>query len=248
MDKMLFIAMNGAKQAMQAQTNISHNLANVSTVGFKANLDAYSTWHVEGPGYDTRVYNQHDVTGYDLTTGSFSSTGRDLDVAVHGEGWIAVQATDGAEAYTRAGDLRISANGLLTNGVGHPVIGNAGPVVVPPAEKIEIGADGSISIIPVGQTADTMAILDRIKLVNPDSSLLVKGADGLLRFNDGQSNTAQPDASVNLVSGVIEHSNVNAVSELVDLIQNARQFEANIKIMRTAQESDEISSRLLRNT
>lgn len=248
MDKMLFIAMNGAKQAMKAQTNISHNLANVSTLGFKANLDTYSTWHVEGPGYNTRAYNKHDASGNNLMPGNFTSTGRDLDIAVNGEGWIAVQAPDGSEGYTRAGDLRISVNGLLTNGVGHPVIGNSGPIVVPPADKVEIGADGSISIIPTGQTAETMAILDRIKLVNPDQSLMSKGPDGLLRVIDGRLNTAQPDASVNLLSGVVEHSNVNAVSELVSLIENARQFEANIKIMRTVQESDEISARLLRNS
>ena len=247
MDKMLFIAMNGARQTMQAQTSISHNLANASTLGFKANLDSYSTWHVEGPGYNTRVYNRHDNSGVNLSSGSFTSTGRDLDIAVNGEGWIAVQAPDGSEGYTRAGDLRISVNGLLTNGVGHPVIGNSGPIVVPPADKVEIGADGSISIVPVGQTADTIAILDRIKLVNPDQSLMSKGPDGLLRVIDGRLNLADPDASVNIISGVVEQSNVNAVSELVSLIQNARQFEANVKIMQTAQESDEVSARLLRN-
>lgn len=248
MDKMLFIAMNGAKQAMQAQTNTSHNLANVSTLGFKANLDAFSNWHVEGPGLNTRVYNKHEASSVNLMPGSFTSTGRDLDIAVSGEGWIAVQAADGSEAYTRAGDLRINVNGQLTNGVGHPVIGNSGPIVIPPADKVEIGTDGSISIIPTGQTADTMAILDRIKLVNPDQSLMQKGGDGMLRYIDGRLNTADPDASVSLASGVLEHSNVNAVSELVSLIQNARQFEANVKIMKTAQESDEVSARLLRNS
>lgn len=248
MDKMLFIAMNGAKQAMQAQTNISHNLANVSTLGFKASLDAFTSWHVEGPGLNTRVYNKHEASGVNLMPGSFTTTGRDLDIAVSGEGWIAVQAADGSEAYTRAGDLRINVNGQLTNGVGHPVIGNSGPIVIPPADKVEIGNDGSISIIPTGQTADTMAILDRIKLVNPDQSLMHKGGDGLLRLIDGGLNTAQPDASVSLASGVLEHSNVNAVSQLVGLIQNARQFEANVKIMKTAQESDEVSARLLRNS
>ncbi|MDH5471441.1 MAG: flagellar basal body rod protein FlgF [Gammaproteobacteria bacterium] len=248
MDKMLFIAMNGAKQAMQAQTNISHNLANASTLGFKENLDSFSTWHVEGPGFNSRAYNRHEASGINLMPGSFTSTGRDLDIAVNGEGWIAIQAPDGSQAYTRAGDLRINANGMLTNGVGHPVIGNSGPIVIPPADKVEIGADGSISIIPTGQTADTMAILDRIRLVNPDQSLMQKGPDGLLRYIDGNLNTANPDASVSLASGVLEQSNVNAVSELVNLIENARQFEANVKIMKTAQESDEVSARLLRNS
>ncbi|MDH5483905.1 MAG: flagellar basal body rod protein FlgF [Gammaproteobacteria bacterium] len=248
MDKMLFIAMNGAKQAMQAQATISDNLANISTVGFKASLDTFTNWHVEGPGYKTRVYNQFENQGTDMSAGNFVTTDRELDVAVRGEGWIGVRATNGEEAYTRAGDLRLDAVGRLTTGAGHPVMGNAGPIVIPPAQKIEIGADGSISIIPVGQTADTMAITDRIKLVNPDASKMQKGLDGLMWFVDGQQLKANPDAKVNLASGVLEHSNVNAVSELVELIQNSRQFETNVKLMRTAQENDEVSARLLRNS
>ncbi len=182
---MLFIAMNGAKQAMQAQTSISHNLANASTVGFKANLDAYTNWHVDGPGFNTRVYNQLEAQGSNLQAGNFATTDRELDVAIQGEGWIAVQGVDGSEAYTRAGDLRLDANGQLKTGAGHPVIGNSGPIVLPPAQKLEIGADGSISIIPIGQTAESMAIVDRIKLVMPEGSELQKGQDGLMRSRDG---------------------------------------------------------------
>lgn len=243
---MLFIAMNGAKQAMQAQVNISHNLANVSTVGFKASLDTFTSWHVSGSGVNSRVYNQLQESGADLSAGSFATTNRELDVAVRGVGWIAVQGRDGSEGYTRAGDLRVDQNGQLVTGVGHPVIGNSGPIIIPPAAKIEIGSDASISIIPVGQSAETLAIVDRIKLVKPDEALLYKGGDGLMRLIDGT--TAQPDATVNLVSGVVEHSNVNAVSALVELIQNSRQFEANVKLMRIAQQNDETSARLLRNS
>ena len=245
MDKMLFVAMNGAKQAMQAQASISHNLANVSTVGFKANLDTFTNWHVDGPGFNSRVYNQLQNNETDLSSGNIKSTGRELDVAVNGEGWIAVQGRDGSEAYTRAGDLKLDENGLLTTGAGHPVIGNSGPIIIPPSTKIEIGLDASISVIPVGQSADTLAIIDRIKVVKPDESLLQKGGDGLMRLTDGS--IAVPDATVNLVSGVVESSNVNAISALVDLIQNSRQFEVNVKLMRTAQTNDESSARLLRN-
>ena len=246
MDKMLFIAMNGAKHAMKAQANISHNLANVSTTGFKASLDTFTNWHVNGEGFNSRVYNQLQDSGTDLSTGSLSTTNRELDVAVNGEGWIAVQAHDGSEAYTRAGDLRLDENGQLKTGTGHPVIGNAGPIIIPPSSKIEIGSDASISIIPVGQTADTLAIVDRIKVVNPDPTLLSKGGDGLMKMKDDIN--APPDATVTLVSGVIEHSNVNAVSALVDLIQNSRQFEVNVKLMRTAQQNDEASAGLLRES
>jgi flagellar basal-body rod protein FlgF len=245
MDKMLFIAMNGAKQAMQAQASISHNLANASTVGFKASLDSFTNWHVDGPGFNSRVYNQLQESGTDLSSGSITSTNRELDVAVNGEGWIAVQGRDGSEAYTRAGDLRLDENGQLTTGAGHPVIGNSGPIIIPASSKIEIGLDASISIIPVGQAAESVAVVDRIKVVKPDETLLQKGGDGLMRLKDGSK--AVPDATVNLVSGVVEHSNVNAVSALVDLIQNSRQFEVNVKLMRAAQTNDESSARLLRS-
>jgi flagellar basal-body rod protein FlgF len=241
---MLFLAMNGASQALQAQNNISHNLANISTTGFKASLDAYRNWHVAGPGFPTRVYNQLEYRGNDMSMGSFITTGRDLDVAVHGDGWIAVQGVSGDEGYTRAGDFRLDANGRLTTGTGHPVIGNSGPIVLPPAEKIEIGADGSISLVPVGQAVSTVAIVDRIKLVNPDVTRLQKGDDSLMYLPDGER--APADAKVNLASGVIESSNVNAVTELVKLITNARQYEINVKLMSTAGENDEVSARLLR--
>jgi len=246
MDKMLFTAMNGASQAMQAQNSISHNLANTSTVGFKADLDSFTSWHVEGPGLNTRVYNQLQSEGNNLLPGSYAVTDRELDVAVQGDGWIAVQGSDGNEAYTRAGDFRLDANGRLTTGAGFPVIGNSGPIVIPQAQKIEIGADGSISIIAIGQTSESLAIVDRIKLVNPDNDQIEKGPDGLMHTLDGQ--LVAPFVGVNLASGVLEQSNVNAISELIGLIQNARQYEANVKLMSTAKENDEVSARLLRSS
>lgn len=247
MDKMLFIAMNGAKQAMQAQTNIGHNLANANTVGFKSHFNIYNNWHVEGPGYPTRVYNQQVGDEANLQQGSFTTTSRDLDVAVEQhEGWIAVQDANGNEAYTKAGDFRLDENGFLTTGAGFSVIGNAGPVVIPPSQKMEIGVDGSISIIPVGQAADSMAITDRIKLVKLDPEDIEKNADGLMQRKDGIN--APVAADITLASGVLENSNVNPVSELIELIQNARQFEANVKVMTTAQENDEASSKLLRSS
>ncbi len=243
---MLFIAMNGASQAMQAQQSISHNLANVSTVGFKAHLDSYNSWHVEGPGFNTRAYNQLEMKGNNMMSGDFATTNRELDVAINGDGWFAVQGSDGNEAYTRAGDLRLQANGQLITGTGHPVMGNGGPILIPQAQKIEIGADGSVSIIPVGQTVDSLAIIDRIKLVNPEPDQMQKGEDGLFRLKSGD--IAPATAGITVASGVLEHSNVNAVAEMVDLIQNARQFETNIKLMRVAQQNDEASARLLRNS
>ncbi|MFW2374702.1 MAG: flagellar basal body rod protein FlgF [Gammaproteobacteria bacterium] len=246
MDKMLFIAMNGAKQAMQAQNSISHNLANASTVGFKADLDSFTNWHVAGPGYNTRVYSQLQSEGNNLLPGNYATTDRELDVAVQGDGWIAVQGSDGNEAYTRAGDLRLDASGRLTTGAGFAVIGNSGPIVIPQAQKIEIGADGSISMIAIGQTSESLAVVDRIKLVNLGKDQIEKGPEGLMHSLDGQ--LVPPSAGVTLASGVLEQSNVNAVSELIGLIQIARQYEANVKLMGTAKENDEVSARLLRGS
>ncbi len=246
MDKMLFTAANAARQAMQAQTALSHNLANANTVGFKSHFNTFTSWHVEGPGLPTRVMNQQHADDIDLSDGPIVTTGRELDVAINGKGFIAVLNEKGEEAYTRAGDFRIDSVGRLTTGAGFSVLGSGGPIAIPPAEKIEIGLDGSISVLPVGQTADQLVLADRIKLVDPDLSKLEKDADGLFQNRDGGVEEASPD--IRLENGVIEHSNVNPVEQLVELITNARQFETNVKLMQEAKATDEASSRLLRNS
>jgi flagellar basal-body rod protein FlgF len=244
MDRMLYLAMVGAKQIEQAQSANAHNLANVNTTGFRADLAAFQALPVHGPGYPSRVYTQAADTGVDFSPGSVTATGRELDVAVGDNGWIAVGAPDGTEAYTRRGDLRIGANGLLETGAGHAVFGNAGPIAIPPAEKIEIGADGTISIRPVGQAASTLAVVDRIRLVQPSPQDLVKGDDGLMRLKDGA--TAVADARVRLVSGALESSNVNSVDALVTMITLARQYEMQIKLMREAADNESASAQTMR--
>ena len=246
MDKMLYTAMNSARQAMQAQTAISHNLSNANTTGFKSHFNTFTSWHVSGPGYNTRIMGQQDADEIDINSGSLATTDRELDVAINGDGFIAVQTPSGGEAYTRAGDLRIDSNGLLTTGAGFSVLGNGGPIALPPAEKIEIGMDGSISILPVGQSAESLVIADRIKLVNPDVQNLYKDADGLFQTTGGDVEPAA--AEVKLEKGVLELSNVNAVGQMIQLISNARQFETSVKLMQEAKTVDEASARLLRNS
>jgi flagellar basal-body rod protein FlgF len=246
MDKMLYTAANGARQAMQAQTAVSHNLSNTNTVGFKSHFNTFTSWNVEGPGFNTRVMNQQQADDIDLSPGSIATTDRELDVAINGDGFIAVLNEQGVEAFTRAGDLRLDSVGRLTNGAGFSVMGNAGPIALPPAEKIEIGQDGSISIRPVGQPASGMVVADRIKLVKPNVDELYKNADGLLQVRSGLIEPSSPD--VQLESGVIERSNVNAVGQMIELITNARQFETNVKLMQEAKSNDEASARLLRNS
>ena len=244
MDEMIFLAMTGAKQTEFAQTINSNNLANVSTTGFRADLHAFSSVPVDGPGVDSRVNAVVDSYGTDFTQGPIATTGRDLDVAVRGEGFIAVQAPDGSEAYTRAGDLRVEAGGLLSTGAGHLVMGDGGPVAIPPNASLLVGTDGTISIQPLGQGPETLSIVDRIKLVNPDIARLQKGDDGLLRLLDG--GTADADASVQLTSGALEKSNVNVAKTLVNMIELARQYEMQINVMKSSEENADAAASLMR--
>jgi flagellar basal-body rod protein FlgF len=243
MDRMIYLSMAGAKQVELAQAANNHNLANATTTGFRADMDAFSNLPVYGPTLPSRVYASEDQAGVDLNAGAIVTTGRSLDVAVNGEGFIAVQAPDGSEAYTRAGDLRTNAQGILTTGTGHPVMGNGGPVALPPFERIQIGADGTISIQPLGQSADTLAAIDRIKLVNPEPGTVEKRPDGLLGVVGGA--VADADASVALASGALETSNVNTVDAMVRMIELARLYEMNVKMMNIANENEGASAQLL---
>jgi flagellar basal-body rod protein FlgF len=246
MDRMLYLAMSGAKQTLLAQSVHAHNLANGSTVGYRADLAQFRSQPVFGPGLPSRVYAMTERPAVDQGPGTVLTTGRELDMAIAGEGWLAVQAPDGSEAYTRAGDLRLGSNGILETGAGHPVLGNAGPIAVPPADKLEIGADGTVTIRPLGQEANALAIVDRIKLVRIPVAELHKGGDGLFRRQDGVP--AEPDASVTLVPGSLESSNVNAVEAMVQMIALARQFEMQIQMMQKAEENDAAATRMLQLT
>ena len=244
MDRMLYLSMAAARNTMQAQTVNSHNLANASTPGFRADLARFITMPVDGAGYETRVYAGQEPTDINFQQGTIQQTGNPLDVAIEGEGFIGILLQDGSEGYTRAGNFRISSTGMLETGGGYPVMGNGGPIVIPPAQKIEIGTDGTISIRPVGQDERTLATVNRIKLVNPDIASLQKSASGQLRLKDGS--VAAPDATVRVTSGVLESSNVNMVEALVEMIALARQFETNIKAIQTVKENDESAAQMLR--
>ncbi|MCP4127490.1 MAG: flagellar basal-body rod protein FlgF [Gammaproteobacteria bacterium] len=243
MDRMLYVAMSGAKETLLAQAANSNNLANANTTGFLADLQQFRSMPVFGDGHPTRVYALSERPATDFKSGSIVQTGRELDVALNGKGWITVQAPDGNEAYTRRGDLKLDANGLLTTGNGLPVTGNGGPIAIPPAEKIDIAPDGTISIRPLGQAANELAIVDQIKMVNPANSDLEKGKDGLMRLKPGA--TAEPDISLQLVGGALEGSNVNVVDSMVDMIELARRFEIQVKMMKTSEEMEQGSTSIL---
>lgn len=244
MDKALYIAMTGAKHNMLAQASRANNMANINTTGFRADFaQARSMGVYYGDGMPTRAYALTESPATDFTQGPVVQTGRDLDVAVNGEGFIAVQAPDGGQAFTRAGDLKVDAAGILRTGAGLPVLGNNGPIALPPFEQLSIGRDGTISIVAQGQGPETLAELDRIMLVNPALAELHKGPDGLLRHEQG---VVQPaDANVTLAIGALEGSNVNAVAEFTEILSLSRQYEMQVKLMQTVKQNSESSARLL---
>lgn len=244
MDKYLYIAMTGAKETLRAQAANNHNLANVSTTGFRADLSAFQARAVAGAGYASRVYATSSTTGWDQTVGAQMSTGRDLDIAIQGDGFIAVQGRDGREAYTRAGDLMIDANGQLMTSTGLPVLGDGGPLSVPPNNSLAIAPDGTISIVPQGQGPETTASIGRIKLVNPGNENVDRGEDGLFRMKDGSD--APADANMRVTSGALEASNVNAAEAMVNMIELARNFELQVKAIKTAEDNGAASAQLLR--
>lgn len=245
MDELIYVAMNGAKQLERAQAMVSHNLANANTVGFRAQMQMFESLDVEGPGYETRVNTVMTPGGWDGARGAIMTTGNELDVAVSGDGWLAVQAPDGSEAYTRAGDLRVTALGVLTTGAGHPVLGESGgPVAVPPHTKLSIGGDGTVSVISKGQGAETMASVSRLKLVNPPATDLYKGEDGLMHAYEGVD--VSPDADVRLTSGALEGSNVNVVDAMVDMIGISRRYEMQVQMMKVANDNASAAATLMR--
>lgn len=244
MDKALFIAMSGAKQSMLAQQAHANNLANVKTTGFKEDFTQARSMPVYGEHHPTRAYAMTERPGTNFDAGPLIQTGNNLDIAIKGDGWMAVQSEDGTEAYTRAGDLNIDINGQLRTGKGLPVLGNGGPIVLPPSAKIEIGADGTISVIPLGADAVGLAQIDRIRLVNPEAADLEKGEDGLIHLKDG---VAPPDfdAAIQVEPGFLEGSNVNAVSALTDILSLSRQYELQVKLMSQAEQISQSTARLL---
>ncbi|MHA6196525.1 flagellar basal body rod protein FlgF [Pseudomonas wadenswilerensis] len=243
MDKMLYVAMTGASQNALAQKAHANNLANISTSGFQRDLEQARSMPVFGDSFPARAYAMTERPATDFTPGALQETGRDLDVAVGGDGFIAVQAPDGSEAYVRTASLNVDAVGVLRAGNGMPVMGNGGPIAVPPEQKIEVGQDGTISIRAMGEGPRVMAEVDRIKLVNPDLKTMTKGLDGLIHTKSGQP--ADADANVQVVSGFLEASNVNAVEEMTSVLALARQFELHVKMMNTAKEGDEAMARVL---
>jgi flagellar basal-body rod protein FlgF len=238
LDRLIYLSMSGAKATMQRQDVLAHNLANASTVGFRAELQAFRAVPVQGSGASTRVYALESTPGYDAAAGVVTSTGRKLDVAMQGNAWLSVQALDGTEAYTRAGALELSADGTLVTKNGLAVLGDGGPIQLPPGSEPTIAADGTVSAIGANGRATA---LGRLKLVTPPAPLQ-RGPDGLFRAAEGD---LPADATARLQDGALEGSNVSPVETMVAMIAAARQFEMQMKMLQTAEANEKSASQLL---
>ncbi|CAN5360955.1 flagellar basal-body rod protein FlgF [soil metagenome] len=244
MDRLIHTSLSALKSAMARQTATANNLANASTTGFRAEIATVRPLWLNGAGLPDRAFASEEVTAADMKSGSVTATGRPLDIALQGGALLTVQAEDGDEAYTRRGDLTVGDSGLLTTGDGHPVMGDGGPVTVPPADRITINDDGSVWIVSAGGDPNTPLQIDRLKLASATGSIVVKTIDGLFRVKDGGALPADPQAR--LTSHALEGSNVNPTTALVDMIDASRAWDTQVKMLTTAREMDTETANLMK--
>ena len=243
-DRALYVAMTGASAMLRGQATVAQNLANVDSTGFQATLDATVAVPVAGPGLPTRVAATARTLGVDARAGAIHNTGNPLDVALKPERWLAVQDASGGTAYTRAGDLTLNANGMLMTARGQPVLGADGaPVSIPAYQALEIGQDGTISIVPQGQPASTMAEAGRLQVVAAKTTELQRGDDGLMRPRPGVA--PAPATGASLTSGTLEDSNVRAADALVSMIELSRKFEMQVQLLQRTDENARATSSLV---
>ncbi len=243
MDRLVYTAMTGAKHILEQQATTSHNLANATTTGFRAQLDSFRAVPVIGGDLPTRAFVVDATVGTDFSTGSMQNTGRELDVGIQGKGWLVVQKDDGTEAYTRHGSLKLSENGVLQTQSGLNVVGDSGPITIPPEVSIAIAKDGTVSSVPTGTKPSAVQVIGRLKLVNPPEENLVRGDDGLFKTKDNIP--ADADVNVSVAGGMLEGSNVNVVEAMVSMINLARQFEMQMKLMTNAESNANKASQIL---
>ncbi|MBI5752625.1 MAG: flagellar basal-body rod protein FlgF [Hydrogenophilales bacterium] len=243
MDRLIYTAMTGAKHILSQQATVSHNLANLATSGFRAQVDAFRAAPVIGEGLPTRAFVVDATVAADFNPGVIQTTGRDLDVAINGKGWIAVQGPDGKEAYTRNGSLAVNANGVLQTRTGQNVLSDGGAISVPPDTQLTIGKDGTISTVPASGAKTQISEVARIKIVNPPEEKMVRGDDGLFHLKDG--GTADVDESVVLHNGALESSNVNAAEALVNMITLSRHFDLQMKLLLNAEQNAAKASQVM---
>ena len=244
MDRLVNTALTAMRGAMARQASVANNLANVNTVGFRAEVANAETRWIKGDTFDTRAQASEQVIAADMAQGAVTSTGNPLDVAVDGDALLSVQAADGSEAYTRRGDLKVTESGLLTTGDGLAVLGEGGPIVLPQMDSVSVAQDGSIWGVPQGGDPANPQQVDKLKLVNAAGSSIAKGKDGLFREVNGGALPSDPLATV--TSGSLEGSNVNATAALIQMIEASRAYETQVKMIDTAKQLDDGGASLMR--
>lgn len=237
MDKLAYTAVNAMKSLMTRQTTIANNMANSDTVGFKADMVSAKAQYLSGPGHDSRAMAVERDMQADMNGGPITQTDRPLDIAFEGDAMLAVQAVDGHEAYTKRGDLQIAPSGALLTGDGFPVLGESGPVTLPPVDRVDIGTDGTISYVPLGGDPTLPQQLGKLKLVSATGSEISKGQDTL--FHVADDGTLPVDENAKVISGALEQSNVNMTSALVDMIETSRAWETQARLLKMTEELDE---------
>ena len=243
MDKLIYTAMSGAKATMGQQAAVAHNLANATTTGFRAELHKFRSVNVVSEALPTRAFVVDASVSSDFRSGPMIKTGGTFDAAIQGSGMFAVQAPDGSEAYTRNGSFAVDANGILRTNSGLTVLGDSGPITIPPDNNIEIGQDGTITATPTTGARNAANAVGRFKLVNPAEADLVRGEDGL--FRTGNRTPAAQDDTVKVAGGYVEGSNVNVVEQMVNMVTLARLFEMQTKMLETAQQDDKVATAII---
>jgi len=243
MDTVLYKATTGSQIDFVKQSLTANNLANINTPGFKADLFQAELQYMQSANGEKEPFTVMKAAGIDATDGAIMTTGRDLDVAIQGEGWFAALDSKGKEGYTRTGSFQLDGNGQLTTGSGKPVLGDGGPIAIPPAKEIHIAGDGTISIVPVGGDSKTLVTVDRLKLVKVDAKDLVRGPEGLLMTQSGKP--GEVDGTIKVVSEALEGSNVNSIEQMVNMIEFSRQFDSQMKMMDTIGQNDQKLAQLL---
>ncbi|MEO9635747.1 MAG: flagellar basal body rod protein FlgF [Parasphingorhabdus sp.] len=236
MDKLAYTTVNAMKSLMNRQTAIANNMANSETIGFKADMVSAKAQYLNGPGHESRAMSVERDMQADMNGGAITQTDRSLDIALEGDAMLAVQDADGEEAYTRRGDLKVAPSGALLTGDGFPVLGDAGPVTLPPAERVDIGADGTIIIVPVGGDPAQPQQIGRLKLVSSTGTEMSKGPDTLFHVPD--DGVLPVDENARVMSGALEKSNVNMTSALVDMIETSRAWETQARLLKMTEELD----------
>lgn len=244
MDRLIYTALSGMQASMERQRVIASNMANAQTIGFRAELLDQRSVTIDGDALQVRAMDDAEVRGANMDGGEVTPTGNPLDIAIQGDALMAVQADDGSEAYTRRGDLSIAPTGLLVNGGGHPVLGETGPITVPPGGKAAIAPDGTVTMRDPAAPDQPPQEIGRIKLAGWHGSPIAKGLDGLFRVQGGGILPTDADATV--LSGSLEQSNVKPTEVLVEMIDAQRLFAMRSKLIATARDCDEGGAQLMR--